>query len=351
MIRLRSAMLLLLAAALAACENSPIEPIDEADDFALSLVGPAPLGIRPAPLTLPALLHGAIHDVYTGAGPDEARSLVRELSRLQTAARAASLAGRTEEAASLARLAHAERLRIVLAVFGDATAARVLQGVRAQEALLHQRASAATDGLRDRGHLADLLAQTAELLARADAALDLGDNHRSALDHATRAAALLDAARAALSDAARIPGLDEIFRAAAARLTTAAAEAQLAEYTRLQLAAEKAARSGDRARAHTLLEEARAEQIRLVLTVFGADAGRRMLAQGRTAAADVLVALRSARAAGRDLSRLERMHATARDMLVRADAALAGGDARTALDLGSHAVSLLNALRLTLAGQ
>ena len=94
----------------------------------------------------------------------------------------------------------------------------------------------------------------------------------------------------------------------------------------------------------------REEQIRIVLSVYGPEAGQHLLMRAREAATAVRAALAGAKERGHDLVRLERMHATARDMLMRADAAYARGDASTALDLGSHAVSLLNALRLALAG-
>jgi hypothetical protein len=246
-----------------------------------------------------------------------------------------------DSVAAVQRRAHAEQLRIVLHVFGDRAAHRVIGAVRAEEAELQRGVTAAAPA-----EVRDILAQATDLLARAEAS----DAVAPALDDATRAAALLSAARIALSEVGRIPGLDQIFRNAATRILENRNDGQLAEYQRLQLAADRAARAGDRAGAQKLLDEMRAEQIQLVLSVYGTEAGQHLLAQARMAAADVRTTLKQARRSGRDMVRLERMHATARDMLTRADAAYARGDARTALDLGSHAVSLLNALRLALAG-
>ena len=340
------ALLLLTALFVSACEETAIAPVDAADDFALAVVGPTPLGARPSALTLPGLLHGAIHHVYTDRGAAEAHSLVEDLSRLQDEARAATGAGNDELAASLLRRAHAERLRIVLDVFGTGAAAATLRRARTEERSLHARMERLRGTDSEPVHVSDLLVQVSDLLARAASA----DDPHATLDHATRAAALLEAAQLALSEAGRIPGLDEAFRAATARVDTNARSGAHAEYHRLSISADQAARAGDRQRAHALMERARAQQIRLVLEVFGAEAGRRMLEQARVASADVLASLRAARRTGQDVTRLERMHATARDMLVRADAAFESGDAGTALDLGSHAVTLLNALRLTLAG-
>ena len=339
--RLRNVAILLLAASLsAACEDSPIEPVDAADDFALSIVGPTPLGTRPAPLTLPGLLHTAIHHVYTRSGEEQARALVTDLTVLQSQARLAAGA-HPDSLAALQRRAHAEQLTIVLRVFGADAAPRVIADLRLEEATLHRALTAESPA-----EVRDMLSQAGELLGRAERA----DAGTGALDDATRAAALLYAARAGLPEAGRISGLDEVFRSAATRILDNRNDRQLAEYRRLQLAADQAARAGDGKAAQKLLDEVRAEQIRIVLSVYGADAGQHLLAQARNAAADVRTTLRSARRNGHDLVRLERMHATARDMLARADAAYARGDARTALDLGSHAVSLLNALRLALAG-
>ena len=338
--RLRNVAFLLLAASLsAACEDSPIAPVDEADDFALTVVGPTPLGVRPAPLTLPGLLHTAIHRVYTTEGPARARMLVADLTALQSVARASS--DHPDSVAAVQRRAHAEQLKIVLRVFGDEASARVITELRAEEAALHRALSdASPDAARD------MLAQAGDLLARAEKA----EATAPALDDATRAAALLAAARIALSEHGRIPGLDEIFRTAAARILENGNDDQLAAYRRAQVAADQAARAPDGTRAQAALDAVRDEQIRIVLSVYGPEAGQHLLMRAREAAAEVRVTLRSARDRGHDLVRLERMHATARDMLMRADAAYARGDARTAIDLGSHAVSLLNALRLALAG-
>ena len=166
--RLRNAAFLLLAVCLsAACEDSPIAPVDEADDFALTVVGPTPLGVRPAPLTLPGLLHTAIHRVYTKEGAAQARILVADLTALQTVARAAAAGADADSLAALERRAHAEQLKIVLRVFGDEASARVIAELRTEEAGLHRALTAASPVA-----VRDMLAQAGELLGRAGVGSD-----------------------------------------------------------------------------------------------------------------------------------------------------------------------------------
>ncbi len=92
----------------------------------------------------------------------------------------------------------------------------------------------------------------------------------------------------------------------------------------------------------------RAERIRIVRDVLGREVVERMLQDVRRAQSEAAAAMTRARAAGRDVSRLERMLDTTRDLHGRAVQAFARGDATAALDLGSHAATLVNAIRISL---
>jgi hypothetical protein len=341
---------LLLCVALAACDATPSDPLDARGDLAALLALDGEAG-RQAPLTLPGLLHAAVHKVYSEQGATAARSLVSELRRLQEESSVALARGDRERAAALTSAAHAEQIALVLRVFGRGVLERVITGVALDAARLARGVAETEAAGRELPRARELLASIEALLGHAAAAAAQGSPER-ALEAATRAAALAESVRHALTDARRIPALQDLFDLAAAHLRTEvgpdAAREALADYNALRRAAEEAIRSGDRARAHEALEAVRAEQIRLVLHVLGAEAVERLLAVLSAGAGEVQAALTAARGAGRDVTRLERMAVAANDMIARARAAADGGDAAAALDLASHAAGLMNSIRLAL---
>jgi hypothetical protein len=343
-------VLLLVSVALTACDATPSDPLDPRADLATLLSVDGSAG-QPGPHTLQGLLHAAVHRVYTEQGATAARSLVAELRRLQEQERVALARGERERAQSLQRAVQAEQLSVVLRVFGRAVVERVITGVALDAQRLARGVGEAEAAGRDMSRGRDLLASIEALLASAsaraaEAAL------MPALDAATRAAAHAESLRHALADARRIPGLQDLFELAVAHLRAElgpdAAREALTRYNALKRAAEEAVRVGDRERAHRALEAVRAEQIRLVLHVLGGDAVVRLIEALERGSAEVHAALADARAAGRDVSRLERMAATARDMILRARTAFDAGDPGTALELSSHAAGLINSVRLAL---
>jgi hypothetical protein len=343
---------LLLAVVSAGCDTTPGDPLDARGDLAALLEESAAGPGQPAPFTLPGLLHSAVHKVHTEQGTSAARALVSELRRLQEEARIAVAAGDRDRAAAHLAAVHEEQLRIVLRVFGPGVVDRVIAGVSLEAARLGRAVDEAEAAGRDMHRARASLATIQALLDDAAAAAASG-HAAAALDAATRAARYAGEVRHAVAQARRIPGLEELFDVAVARLRSEvgpdAARAALADYNALRRAADEAVRAGDRQRAHRALEKVRAEQIRFVLEVLGPDAVRRLLDAVARGADEVDAELAAARLAGRDVSRLARMATSARDMLIRAQTQFDDGDPASALDLASHAAGLLNAVRLGLA--
>jgi hypothetical protein len=336
---------------LAACEGTPSDPLSErADLMALAGVNVAN-GRQPAPLSLSGLLFASVHKVYSEHGASAARALVGDLRRLQGEARSAQASRDREDAAMRLRAVHQEELQIVLRVLGTGIVERTIHSTAADGERLRSAISAAELAGAHIAEAGALFRQLDAALAEAAGAAD-ADRHLAALDAATRAAALADGVRILLAQANRIPELDDLFAASVSVLREreggASAPASLARYRELRRAADATVGSGDRERAHESLRALRAEQVDVVLRVLGPDAVRRMLDAFGWAAAEADAALAAQRRAGRDISRLERMSYSARDLRDRAEAAFRSGDAATALDLGSHGIGLLNALRFAL---
>jgi hypothetical protein len=349
----RRLTLLLLLLALAACDTTPSDPLSErADLMAMAGVDMAS-GRPPAPLSLQGLLYSAVHRVYTEQGAGAARALVGDLRRLQEEARSAQSSRDREASTARLRAVQIEELDIVLRVFGEGVPDRVITTVAADGERLRSAVAASTQAGRDLPRGAALLAELDHTLAEAARAADLGDV-RAALDAATRAAAKADGVRLILAEAKRIPALEDLFDAAVDALRQREGPDQtrleLERYNELQRRADASVGAGDRQRTHSALQAVRTEQVDIVLRVLGADATRRMLDAFSYSIEDVDRALAEARQGGRDIGKLERMAASARDLRNRASTALAAGDPETALDLGSHAVGLLNAIRLALTG-
>lgn len=339
---------MLLVLGTAACDSMPVDPEDPASALALMPGGADAAGAAAAPLSLPGLLHAAVDRVYREQGAAAARALVADLRSLHRQAQEAAAAGDREAAAAHLRALREEELRIVLHVFGDAAAARVIDAVTTDAARLRER----VEQLAASGHplpRADtVLTHIDELLAVAGVASQSGDAH-GALDAATRAAGLAASLRLRLSEALRLPALEQLFERAVTQLRERTSSAELrsilGRYNELRETARDAVASGRREEAHAALEAVRREQARIVLRVLGPASVENMLQRARTAADELTAALERAQDTGRDVPRLDRMMSAALDMLQRAEAAFARGDAAAALDLGSHAVGLLNTLR------
>jgi hypothetical protein len=329
--------------------DSPSDPLDGRGELAALLQAPA----AGTSLSLPALVYASVRTVYTEQGATAARALVAELRRAQHEARMAANGSAAERGAALVRGAHEEELRIVLRVLGGPVIGHVLHAVRTDAAELAARMDVVRSSGRPVRRAEQLMAQLESLLAEAVVAEQDGAA-LAALDAATRAAAAADAVRHALAEAQRVHGLEDLFADAAAAVRAghgaAGADAILRRHDELARAAAATVSTGDRVRAHDALSQVRQEQISLVIETFGAGVVRRMLVEVADAAGEATAALAAERRAGRDVSRLQRMVETARDMQGRAAAALVAGDVAGALDLGSHAAGLIDAAGLALRG-
>lgn len=324
-------------------------------DLTAALFGDEAAALTGVPMSLPALVQSSIFKVYSEHGAQAARSMVMNLRRLQEQARTAAAAHPGEQAAARERALHAEQIGIVLRVFGDDVVLHVIDAVRTDLTGLEDRLPALGNGEEGSAVRArDLIAQVAELLTDAEAAAEAGAR-RAGLDAATRAAALTESVRGAFAESLRLHGLEDLFSEAQRRTRELAGADVLrgmnSEMQRLKAHAQDAVRSGDRQRAHEALAAVRSEQIRIVIDVLGAGAVRGVLDAADESVVELRTTIAAAKRSGRDVARLERMLASARDMLIRAEDALTEADAAAALDLGSHAVGMINALRLAVGSR
>jgi hypothetical protein len=333
---------------LGACDRTPSDPLDARADLAALLSSDA--AARAGAWTLPGLLHSAVHRVYTEHGPSAARNLVSELARLQQDSRRLMIAGDREAAdAGIAAVQSAE-VDLVLRVFGSAVVERTLAATRLDMIRLERGVAEAEDAGRDLLSSRLALVRAGSLLHTAEEQHAAG-NAAAALAAATRAAAAVDGVRTQVADASRIPGLPELYDLAVARLRTAdavAARTVTARHAELRRAADLAVRDRDRDAAARALAAVRAHEIRVVVDVLGHESVQRLVQAVNRGIADVAGAAALAR---HDVSRFDRMIATARDMNGRARSALTAGDVHTALDLASHAAGLVNAARLGFSAQ
>jgi hypothetical protein len=345
--RAHVAVALLVALVVVGCDSTPGDPLDPRTDITALLHGGPAAGQLPG-LSLPGLVYSAVHKVYSEQGAAATRVLVTDLRRLEEQGRGARQIADRETATARLRAIRDEELRIVLRVFGEAIVLRIIDAV-VSDAGAVERSIAETESSgrllpRAREHLAQLDAWLAEAAAAAERR-----DAFAALDAATQAAASADAARHTLAGVRRIAGIDELFEQAAARLQDRngpeATRAELATFNRRRRDADEVVRTGDRDAAYNALRSLRDEQVRIVLIALGPESVPPLLGQIETGIAELDIALARALASGRDVTRLDRMSAAARDLLQRAMTSMQAGDAAAALDLGSHAAGLVNAAR------
>jgi hypothetical protein len=329
-------IVLFLLVAVAACDRTPVDPFDDPDLAALA----GTVGRQPSDLTLSGLLYSAIRGVHAEQGMDAARDLVRDLARLQYRIDGAAEADRAE----LARAMREEQLRIVLLVHGREVIERTLSGVGEQTALLHSREAAlAQAGIAAAPEASAILGEVPGMLALARAATD----DVQALDAATHAAERSERARELISEATLLPTLDVLYDDAAARLAGGPMQHVAREADMRSAVANAAIRGGSGPDVEAATRAAREARIRAVLSGLGPDAVADVIGWGQNRVRDQETRLRMI-SRMRDVSRLERMNASAADMLERADLSLRRGESEAALDLAAVAVDVLNALETTL---
>ncbi|MGQ0815972.1 MAG: hypothetical protein ACT4O1_16195 [Gemmatimonadota bacterium] len=339
---------LALGASLApACDRAPTGPA--LDDVAalLSISNPAVSNSRIFDSTLPALFRESVARVEKIQGRPGVDALLGDWRRLQEELKAEAVsASRPAIQAKLAAI-HNEELRVVERVLGARAVTRVISeaniGLAEARALIAVAASG--EDMSAANSVAD---RVAARLATARQAISVSAA-REALDEASQAASLLAGLRYYLIESRRVGGLETLLPQAIAKLSAeprdASAGELLARIESLNDRTRATLRAGDRAASHQLLADARAEQIRIVLRVLGNASAQQLVEKVDERAGEAAAGVAAAKAAGRDVAKLERMLHEAQDMNARAQTALAKGDAETALDLGSHAAGLLNAVQ------
>jgi hypothetical protein len=347
--RCLTACLLLLLPALGGCDLTPSDPFDVREDLN-ALLGLDAAG-RSSPHTLEGLLHAAVHRVYTEQGAAGARALVGDLRRLQEDARRAEATGDRDQVTSGMRAVQEEEAAIVLRVFGADVARRVTVGASLEAARLERSIADAEAAGHSMEHAYRLMKGMAGMIAEAESAVAAGDA-AGALRTATRAAGAAAAVRQGVAAAQRIPVLADLRDLALATAGDYGSDSSLpAPYARLRDAADAAARQGDREHAQRAVQALREEEVRLVVDALGSEAARQLVDAVQRGISDTAAATASAAAAGRDVGRIQRMVATAREMNHRASLAMEADDPARALDLASHAAGLVNSARLALSAR
>lgn len=290
----------------------------------------ASAGLRPAAgeYTLPSLLHDAIRTVQRERGTDAARLQLERVRGIRT------------DAALAADSALDRQIRLVLEVMGDAMVPQALEATQARLRVLSAAMDSAT------GTSPELAEWRARAAAQLDAAAQAQAEGNAPLALARTVAAAEAAARLRreLLAGRRVHSLPELFVQARSRIDSVAgprAAELLAEHARLTAAARAAVAKTDRRAAHRALSAQRAEEIRLTVGTLGPDVAAAVVADVERALAALKPALGSN-------ARLQRMHRAAHDLQVRSARELEKGQPESALDLGSHAASLTNALMFIL---
>lgn len=320
--RIRCGLLVSLLLAFPACDRDVTDPTIRDDDVEALLVraGLAPAG----DFTVVTLLHDAIRTVQHDRGTEAARL---ELERIRAAGAAHEGAERRQ-------------LGIVLQVLGPGVLAEAAAETEARLA----RLATSIDSLpaTDAAPLRATHDRAVQALALGGRAVAAGDS-LDALAEITRAAALAVELRRALLLRNRVEALPELFRRARSRLEAASQQPppQLQRHGELVERARRSVAHGKRLDTHRALQAVRAEELRLTIATLGSRTVEMVVAE-----VDNELERLAPLAAGKP--RTQRMHAAAHDLAVRARRELTRDRPEAALDLGSHAAGLANALRLAL---
>ncbi len=326
-----SILVLVLAFGAGACEDMPagpggLEGITQSD----GVDGNAGLSLRD-------LFAAAVFRVQREEGSDSAMAV---LSRWRDARSDEGDEG--DEAAARDPEVRAVEASTVLKVFGPGLVEHATAVVGLELAETQAKAERArVVGRNDRG-LQSALDSAAAALSTARAARE-GTPIRAllALDDA---AERLSRARRVLADAERFPTLDELYRRALEQAGEAAGPTR-AEDARLIDAADRAQIEGDLAGRYERLQALRSHRADFAVGVLGDTVCTRLLADVTAGLDELDAVLTGLDRSGADVLRDRRMLETASNIRDRAAAALEAGHPSLALDLGTHAASLLDELR------
>lgn len=294
---------------------------------------------------MPALIDRTVQAVEQRQGPEAAADM---RDRLTVAIGGGERVAADDGVTSLTG-ADTTAIETVLRVLGPASVAETLEAARAALPRLAARLALGEAMGVDMTRPHALLRRSQALVQEAEAARDRGDPVH-ALQKATTASSLLEAATQLIVRLDRLPTLEESVAAALREARQQDGDGQmrglLVGYDSLLSAAAAALQHRDRDAAYRALQALRAERVRLVIQLRGPVAVRELVTALDRRLALVQNSLAAAREQqpGRDLVALEQMARTADELELRARRALQRGDAATALDLGSHVAGIVNTL-------
>lgn len=322
--------LLLLLAALAACDRAAMDP---------SLLEEHRAAARGAPNTLPVLFNEALRTAQHRLGEDALNAALATWESRQAEVQAAYAARDPAAVQAKLQALRTEEIGFVIRVLGDEVVTRALSEANVALADARRRImEAAQQGARVASAEASA-AEISQLLSRATALV--AADPAASLQVVTEAARLLASIDDTIIELRRLRGVEALFPEVAAQLRPE----ELRGHARLQGEAQTALRNGQRDLAGQKLEAVRAEEIRLVLKATENRASVQLLGQVASSIGELRNSIRALDENDADAMRLERMLATAHDLHQQARTAEATGDHATALDLGSHAAGLLNSMR------
>lgn len=347
MLRRLASLVLAATVLVAACDRTPTDPLFDVESMLAATDPAAAAGIRPLASTLPALFRESIANVEKQGGRPAVEALLSDWRRLQEELKTqAPTSNRATVQEKLAAI-HDEELNVVITALSQRVVARVIDETASE--LAEARTQIAAQRI-DGAALTRIgaVAQEVQLkLAFAERSLS-ANKHRDALDLASQAAAVLGGLDFYLVEIGRIPGLETFLPQAINKLrqdASPAAQTLLAQVEQNDKVAQAALRSGDRVTAQRELGNVRTQQIQLVLSVLGPTTATKLVDQVAARADETRAIVATLDTNTFDVPRYQRMLNEAADLTKRARIAAAAGDGANALDLGSHAAGLLNALQ------
>ncbi len=342
-----SVVLLAVAALVAACDRTPMDPA-LLDPAAALLAGTTENSVyASSPTSLHSLFGLAVGRIAQRQGPQGVLKVLGNWQRLNDEARSALKEGDRQTAQTKVLAVRSEEIRLVLRGLGTNTATRTVIEVGTGLARVRIDLAALEGAGVDVSRAKASASQVSDLLQKANAALEARDA-AGALDYATQASDLLDGVLHVMIAMHRIPALETLFAEATARHErekgAESLRRMLATFDSENQQARVALRAGDRMTANEKLESVRREQIRVVLNELGPDVVGALLQK-------VDVGIDSTRTRISTIAdptiseRARKMLAEAQSLNARARSAWRDQQPGTALDLASHSAGLVNALQ------
>jgi hypothetical protein len=262
------------------CDRTPTAPEMYYVAELLAISNPsARLDSRLSNNTLPALFRESIAKVESRQGRQAVQVMLSDWRALQE--RLKTEAPTAPRAVVQSRLAaiHDAELAIVERVLGSPAITRVITESSVALSDANAEIAAAASKGEDMAAARSVATDAGDKLEAARRALSASEP-RTALETASQAATLIAGLRYYLVEARRIHGIETLFPEAVAKLSgPGSQDAGVAALERLNAQTRAAVAAGDRARSHSLLSQARAAQIRIVLRAFGSTPATRLLAQ------------------------------------------------------------------------